>query len=279
MRILVTGGSGQLGQDVLRAGDAREHDVVALGSQALDVTDSAMVDEVMAAVAPDAVIHCAAYTAVDAAEEERERAFLVNEGGTANVARASEACGAYLVAVSTDYVFRGEAESGYAEDDPPDPINVYGASKLAAERAALKSPGAAVARTAWLFGEHGANFVSAITRLAHERDSIDVVTDQVGSPTWTRHLADALIVAAEQRIPGVMHMGGTPVASWFDVASEVVAALGSSCEVRPTTADSFPRPAARPAWSILRSTRPEVPAVGDWREGVRVVCDSIQLRS
>ena len=272
--VLVTGAGGQLGMDVMRVAAAAGIAAVGLDREALDITDAADVQRVMEVCSPNAVIHCAAWTAVDDAEERESDASRVNGEGTHNVARAAEACGARLVAVSTDYVFSGSAVDGYREDDETDPINAYGRSKLAAERATAEHPNAVIARTAWLFGEHGPNFVRTIARLATERPSIDVVTDQVGSPTWTMHLARALLECAAGSMTGVVHLAGTPVATWHDVASEVVHQMGIACEVRPTTSEAFPRPAARPACSILQVTRAETPAVGDWREGVSAVLAS-----
>lgn len=275
MKILVTGGSGQLGRDVFEAAEAAGHDVVSLGSAELDVTDTDRVATVIAEARPDAIIHCAAWTAVDDAEVQRDAAFAVNAGGTRNVCAAAHLVGAWVVTVSTDYVFAGSSSEGYAEGDPTDPINVYGASKLASEQATLEYPQFAVARTAWLFGEHGSNFVKTIAGLAASRSELDVVVDQVGSPTWTVHLAAALVRAAELRIAGILHLAGSPTATWFEVAQEVVKASGSDCEIRPTTSDTFVRPAARPACSILRVTREDTPVVGDWREGVAAVCESL----
>jgi len=261
----------------MRAAGEAGHEALGLDRAHLDITDAAAAERVVADWAPTAVIHCAAWTAVDEAEEHRDAAFAANEAGSRNVAAAAHAAGAYIIGVSTDYVFAGTDPEGYAEQDKPNPINVYGASKLAGEHALLEAhPEGAVARTAWLFGADGENFVRTIARLAATRDSLDVVTDQVGSPTWTGHLAAALVVAAEQRIPGILHLGGAPTATWHEVASEVVRVLGAPCEVRPTTSDRFPRPAPRPACSILRVTRAETPAMGDWRDGVRAVLAAVQ---
>lgn len=271
LRILITGAGGQLGRDVARACSERGYDAFGVGRAEMDVQDAARVLEVVGAFQPDAIVHCAAWTAVDDAEAQRDAAFAANEDGSRNVAAAAREHGAYLVAVSTDYVFAGTDPEGYAEDDPVDPINVYGASKLAGERAVLELDGACVARTAWLFGAEGENFVRTIARLAADRSSLDVVQDQTGSPTWTLHLARALVQCAERRIAGIVHLAGSPVATWFDLAREVVSVTGADCEVLATTSDKFPRPAPRPACSILRVTRPDTPEVGDWREGVRSV--------
>lgn len=269
--VLVTGASGQLGMDVMRVAAAAGVHAVGLDRAALDITDAHQVRRVITACAPSVIIHCAAWTAVDDAEQHEADAERVNGDGTRHVAEAAASIDARLVTVSTDYVFAGTSTNGYCEDDVTDPINAYGRTKLAAELATLAHPNAVVARTAWLYGEHGSNFVNTIARLALERTEIEVVTDQVGSPTWTLHLARALLECAASAMTGIVHLAGAPTATWHEVASEVVRQLGVACIVRPTTSDAFPRPAARPACSILRVTRPETPNVGDWREGVRAV--------
>ncbi len=276
-RILVTGAAGQLGVDVVAA--AAESGITALGvsRRELDVTDSARVTDIVSAFQPDAIIHCAAWTAVDDAEAQPEAARDVNEVGTRVIAQAADACGAHLVAVSTDYVFDGRAEAGYAENDPTAPINEYGRTKLLAERAAREvCSSVTVARTSWAFGCHGANFVRTILGLASTRDAIDVVSDQRGCPTWTRHLADALLAAAESRIQGTLHLVGSPACSWHDLAVAAVHEAGIDCDVRAVSSDRFPRPAPRPACSILRVTRPETPVVGDWHEGVAAVVSAMR---
>lgn len=275
--ILVTGGSGQLGSELMHESAVRGLDAVGLGHAELDVTDATRVCELVAALRPAAIVHCAAWTVVDDAEVDPAGALRVNGEGTANVVAAARDVGAYLLTVSTDYVFAGDDAGGYDEGSATDPINAYGASKLAAEHVTLELPGAAVARTAWLFGATGTNFVRTIIGLALQRDAIDVVTDQVGSPTYAPHLAGALLDCVQQRLPGVLHLVGSPTATWFDVASEVVRVLGASCEVRPTTSDRFPRPARRPACSILRATRADTPSVGDWRDGVHEVVAALRV--
>lgn len=275
-RILVTGAAGQLGMDVMRVAAAAGCDAIGVDRAELDITDAPRVRQFVEELRPSVIIHCAAWTAVDDAESHEDAARQVNEAGTANIADAARAVGAKLVAVSTDYVFPGDATDGYAEGDATGPANAYGRTKLRAEAAALSAPGAVVARTAWLFGEHGANFVRTIAGLAQTRDSLDVVNDQTGSPTWSLHLARALITCAASDITGIVHLAGAPTATWYDVACEVVRQLGATCEVRPVSSDAFPRPAARPACSILRVTRAGTPAMGDWRDGVAAVISALQ---
>ena len=269
--MLVSGGDGQLGQDMLAVAAERGLPAVGLGRADLDVTDRGSVASVMEAIQPSAIIHCAAWTDVDGAEADEDAALAVNRDGARNLTEAARAFSVPMASISTDYVFDGSNSGGYVETDEPAPINAYGRTKLAGELAALEHDRGLVIRTAWVFGEHGQNFPATILRLARDRDAIDVVTDQVGSPTWTRHLAAATLDALEAGMTGIVHMAGGPPASWFEVAQEVVEAAGLGCEVRPTSSDAFPRPAARPACSILRSERDGGGDVGDWRAGVRAV--------
>jgi dTDP-4-dehydrorhamnose reductase len=270
--ILITGAAGQLGSAVLDTCAGRGIDAVGLTRAELDVADETRVLELVRELRPSAIIHCAAYTNVDGAESDRAGAFRVNEQGSRVIARAAKATGAHLVAVSTDYVFPGTAPDGYAEDDATGPINVYGESKLAGELAIREELGdehACIARTAWLFSAQPPNFVQTIARAAVDRDSLDVVDDQRGNPTWCGHLAEALVTCAIDKVCGTHHLVDLPAATWFELAQDVVEELGSSCEVRPTTSDAFVRPAARATVSVLRSTRPDTPHMGTWRDGVR----------
>jgi dTDP-4-dehydrorhamnose reductase len=269
--ILVTGAAGQLGAAVVEACAARGIDAIGLSRAELDVADEPRVHDLFEQLRPSAVIHCAAYTNVDGAEDDRDGAFRVNEDGSLVVARACRTFDAHLVAVSTDYVFPGTAPDGYAETDATGPINVYGESKLAGELAIRSELGdeACIARTAWLFSRQAPNFVQTIANAATQRDSLDVVDDQRGNPTWCGHLADALVTCAVERIGGTHHLVDQPAATWRDLAQAVVDELDVECEVRPTTSEAFVRPAARAAVSVLRVTNPATPAMGDWRDGVR----------
>jgi dTDP-4-dehydrorhamnose reductase len=174
-----------------------------------------------------------------------------------------------VVAVSTDYVFSGEADRPYVESDEPGPRTAYGRSKLAGERAIaeLETP-AAIVRTAWVFGAGGRNFVDSMLALGAERGEISVVTDQVGCPTWTGHLAPALVEVAERRLEGVHHLAGGGWCSWHDLAVAAIEAAGVDCRVNAVTSEEFPRPAPRPAWSVLGSERPDAIALPEWREGL-----------
>jgi dTDP-4-dehydrorhamnose reductase len=269
MRVLVTGAGGMLGSVVAAEAGRRGHDVVALARAELDVTDGPAVRAAIAAAAPDAVVHCAAWTDVDGAEADEAGATAVNEGGARHVAGAAAASGARLVHVSSDYVFDGAKGEPYEEADATGPLSAYGRSKLAGERAVAAAGGAhAIVRTAWLFGAGGNNFVDTVLRLAQDRDELRVVDDQVGSPTWVGHLAPALVDLAEAGREGVFHVTAAGSCSWFDLAAEAFARSAAGCRAVPTTSAEFPRPAPRPAWSVLGSTRPDAPALPPWQEGL-----------
>jgi len=274
MRLLVTGAGGMLGHRVCSRARALGHDVTACERAQLDVTDAGACARVLEAAEPDAVINCAAYTRVDDAETERDAAMAVNAAGAGNVARAAAAIGARIVHVSTDYVFNGDRDEPWVESDPVDPQSVYGLSKLRGEElVADATPRHAIARTAWLFGVGGPNFVDTMLRLASERDEVSVVTDQVGCPTWTGHLADALIELAElaggDDVFGIHHLAAQGSCSWNELAIEVFDQAGVACRVLPTTSDAFKRPAPRPAYSVLGSERPDPILLPPWQEGVR----------
>jgi dTDP-4-dehydrorhamnose reductase len=282
MRLLVTGGAGMLGQAVTDAAGRLGHEVIALSRAQLDITDSAHVARVVPAAEPAAIVNCAAWTDVDGAEANEARALAVNGGGAGNVARAAAAIGARLVHVSTDYVFDGErAHAGggagepWLESDPVAPLQAYGRTKLAGERAVAEAGGEhAIVRTAWLFGAGGPNFVETMLRLAADRDEVSVVTDQVGRPTWTGHLAAALVEAAERRGDvGVFHATGEGACSWNEFALEIFDRAGVGCRVLPTTSDAFPRPATRPAYSVLGSERDPAIVLPPWQEGLQAYLD------
>ena len=265
MRLLVTGAAGMLGRDVVAAAESAGHDVTALARRDLDIADPAAVRAAVDAARPEAVVNCAAWTDVDGAEEHEADATRINGDGAGNLAAAAP----YVVHVSSDYVFDGTATVPYREDDPTGPAGAYGRSKLAGELAlAAAGNQHAVVRSAWLFGVHGKNFVATMLRLAEDRDEVNVVADQIGCPTFTGHLAPALVEIAEQRLGGVMHVAGGGSCSWHELAQATFEEAGADCRALPVTTAEFPRPAPRPAWSVLGSTRPEVPALPAWREGL-----------
>lgn len=270
MRLLVVGANGMLGREVVAAARAAGCEVIGRDVESIDITDAPGTARIVAADAPDAVVNCAAYTDVDGAEEHEDAALAVNGAGAGNLAAAAAAAGARIVHPSTDYVFPGDAGEPYVESSQTGPRSAYGRTKLAGEQAvAAANPDHAIARTAWLFGVHGKNFVDTILRLAGERDAIQVVDDQVGCPTWAGHLAPALVELAGRDATGIFHVAGGGRCSWFELAREAVARSGIACEVEPTTTDAFPRPAPRPAFSVLASERGAgAITLPPWQEGL-----------
>lgn len=269
LRVLVTGAGGMLAHDLVPALTRAGHVVTAMGRSDLDVTDPA---ECVAGISGhDLVVNAAAWTSVDDAEAHEASAFAVNAVGAANVARAASRAGARLVQVSTDYVFDGTATTPYAAEEPVAPRSAYGRTKAAGEWAAQAlCPHAWVVRTAWLYGAGGASFVSTMLRLATERDTVSVVDDQVGQPTWTLDLSDLIVrMIAADAPPGVYHGTSTGQTSWHGLATAVFESSGlDPARVLPTTSDAYPRPAPRPASSVLAHDSLEsagVAPIGDWR--------------
>jgi dTDP-4-dehydrorhamnose reductase len=270
MRIVVTGAGGMLGQDLVRAASAVGLECVALTHGELDISDVAETDAALTAAGPDVVVNCAASTDVDGAESAFEAAVAVNGEGAGNVARAAGRAGAHTIHISSDYVFDGAKRSPYVESDPTAPLSAYGRSKLEGERAVVReAPDRhTIVRSSWLFGAHGHCFPATILRLAHERHELTVVDDQVGCPTFTGHLAQALLEVCEQRPRGVLHVAGGGSCSWYEFARQIVLESGAEVKVDPCSTVEMPRPATRPAYSVLRSERgaPELP---DWRQGLQ----------
>jgi dTDP-4-dehydrorhamnose reductase len=265
-----------LGRDVLRAVERAGHEPLAFERSQLDVVDAPAVLACLQRERPDAAVNCAAWTDVDGAESEPALARAVNAEGAGNLARAAAAVGAALVHVSTDYVFDGEpplsasgAPRPYVESDPTGPCSVYGETKLAGEREVLAaSPRHTVARTAWLYGLHGHSFVATMLRVAGEREAVQVVTDQVGCPTWTGHLAPALVGLLERELSGLLHLAGAGCASWNELAAEIFRQAELACRVEPATSEQIVRPARRPKWSVMESERDDVVPMPDWRDGL-----------
>jgi dTDP-4-dehydrorhamnose reductase len=270
MRLLVTGAGGMLGRDVIAAARDAGHEPRGLTRGELDVTDPAAVAAAVAGARPGAVINCAAYTNVDGAESEEPVATAVNGAGAGHVAAAAASAGAFTVQVSTDYVFDGSAREPYGESAATAPLGAYGRSKLAGEHAvAAAAPDAhAIVRTSWLFGIHGPNFVATMLRLGRERDALTVVDDQVGCPTFTGHLAPALVAIAERGLTGLRHVAGAGACSWYDLAAATFAATGAEVELARGTTAELGRPAPRPAFSVLRSELPDTPVLPPWQDGL-----------
>ncbi len=252
MKVLVTGAAGQLGQDVMTALAARGHEAVGIDRAEADITDEAQVTEVITAAKPDAVIHCAAYTAVDRAEEETALCTRINVDGTRFIARAAQRCGAKLVYISTDYVFDGGGDTPFLPTDATGPLNVYGQTKLQGEKAArAECARTFVVRTSWVFGAHGNNFVKTMRRLGTERETVSVVCDEVGAPTYTPDLAALLCEMIESEAYGTYHATNEGVCARNELAQAVMETFGLSCRVEPITGDQYPTAAARPHNSRL----------------------------
>jgi dTDP-4-dehydrorhamnose reductase len=260
-----------LGHKVVDEARARGHEVTDADIDEFDMTDVAETDAFVREAAPAAVINCAAYTNVDAAEADETTALAVNGDGAGNVARAAAAVGARVVHVSTDYVFDGANTEPWLESDPVAPLGAYGRTKLEGERqVAAATPEFAIVRTAWLFGVGGPNFVDTMLRLAEERDEVAVVTDQIGCPTWSGDLAPALVDMAERADDtGIFHGVGGGHCSWHALAVETFRRAGVDCRVRETTASAFERPAPRPAWSVLGTERDPGVVLPPWQEGLQ----------
>ncbi|APH71817.1 dTDP-4-dehydrorhamnose reductase [Aquibium oceanicum] len=289
MRILVTGSQGQVVSSLVEAAAGRSGiEVVAIGRPELDLADPASVHAAIAAARPDVVVSAAAYTAVDQAEDEPEIAAAINERGAGAVAEAAAKIGAPVIHLSTDYVFSGDGDRPYREDDPTGPVGVYGATKLAGEKAvAAATPRHLILRTAWVYSVYGKNFVKTMLRVAADRDSLTVVADQWGNPTSAHDIADAILTAAERlrsdAAPfGTYHLAGTGDTHWAGFAAHVLDTSrtlgGPWAEVRGITTAEYPTKARRPANSRLSTDRFR-DAFGwvapDWRESSRIVVERL----
>jgi dTDP-4-dehydrorhamnose reductase len=258
MRVLVTGATGQVGSEVVSLFHRLGHDVVAPGRDGLDFMQPAQVEQRVRLLGPDWIINCAAYTQVDRAESEREQAFIVNRDSPAALARATAACNARLLHISTDFIFDGRQSRPYREDDAPGPLGVYGQSKREGELAVQDIlPDAMLLRTAWVYGVHGHNFVKTMLRLAGEGRPLRVVDDQTGSPTWARDIAGAIAGLLQAGAAGVYHYSNAGSVSWCGFAAAILeeaARAGFDIQTRtvePITTADYPTPARRPVYSVL----------------------------
>jgi len=262
MRVLITGSErGQLFFELHRR--APEHAQLLKPASRIDISDRGEVSRAIESLQPQLIFNAAAYTAVDKAESEPELAYAVNATGVGHLADAADKVGAHLLHVSTDFVFGPGSGLPFSEDSPVAPVSVYGKTKLAGERIlAERLPEAsAIFRTAWVHSSHGSNFVKSMLKLMSERDELGVVADQIGAPTWARSLADALWLAAEQRLCGLYHWSGAGVASWYDFAIAIKEEATSSgmldrdTRINPLRSDQYPTAATRPNYSVLELTR------------------------
>lgn len=274
MRTLVFGGGGIVGRAMLAEAGRRGWSARGLRHDEADIEDESSVAAAIERFAPELVVNCAAFTAVDLCESEPERALAVNGAAVGNLARAAASAGARLVHLSSDYVFDGEASEPYAEEHPTAPKSSYGVSKLEGERQALASGSHLVVRTSWIFGEGGPNFVDAIAgKLRSGETRLRVVADQRGAPTYAPFLASALADLGEWGASGILHYQNRPPVSWYELALEIARRLrpDGGVEVEPVTTEEMPRPARRPAYSVLAVERFERLAgrkVESWSEGL-----------
>jgi dTDP-4-dehydrorhamnose reductase len=263
MKILVTGSNGQLGQKVRdKAIELKYFEFIYTDIETLDISSESEVDNFFTENTPEILINCAAYTAVDRAEDDQENAFLVNSLAPNLLANACKKHGTKLIHTSTDYVFDGNATKPYRETDRVNPTSVYGLSKLDGEQNVLASlPDSIIIRTSWLYCEHGSNFVKTIIRLANEREFLNVVNDQKGSPTYAGDLATAILEICTQFAdagnwkPGIYHYSNLGECTWFDFATEILKLKDIKTPVLPVSSDKFPSIVVRPKYSVLDKSK------------------------
>ncbi|MNI17371.1 dTDP-4-dehydrorhamnose reductase [compost metagenome] len=279
MKVLVTGSAGQLGQDLVLLLQAQGHEVLGCDRQEMDITDLDQCVEIIGGFAPDAVIHCAAHTAVDVAETDIDAAYLINATGSRNVALAAEKKGAKLVYISTDYVFDGMGTKPYHEYDNTDPQSIYGKSKRAGEVLVQSlSSKFFIVRTSWVYGKYGNNFVKTMLKLGQEKPLLQVVDDQKGSPTYTVDLANFLLELIQTEKYGVYHASNTESCTWYEFTQAIFAeaedilGLKFTAKLEPCSTEQFPRPAPRPQYSVMEHLAIRTNGFQDirpWREGLR----------
>lgn len=273
MRVLVTGAKGQLGQDVMEELNSRKIACLGIDRDDYDIADYHQVQEVFLHYQPTAVIHCAAFTAVDLAETKKEECFAANVTGSRYIASACLECGASIVALSTDYVFGGEGEDYFEVDDPKNPQNYYGETKLLAEKAIIEETNKHfIVRTSWVFGEKGNNFVKTIRRLAQEQNELKVVKDETGSPTYTKDLAKLLVDMIKTTKYGVYHATNEGICNRVEFVEEILKRFDLKCKIIPVSHEEFPTPAIRPHNSRLSKKSLDEAGFArlpDWRDALQ----------
>jgi dTDP-4-dehydrorhamnose reductase len=281
-KILVTGSNGQLGSDLKDlAASYPKFDFIFTDVAELSIVDKNAVDSLFAKERPAYLINCAAYTAVDKAESEKQLSDEINGTAVGILASACESHGTKFIHISTDYVFNGEASSPLKETDQVDPVNAYGASKLLGEQLAVQNnTGVIIIRTSWVYSFYGKNFVKTMMRLMGEKESLGVIDDQLGSPTYAADLADAImqIISSGKWEPGIYNYSNDGVISWFDFANEIKKQIGSNCIVTPLTTEQFPTPAKRPKYSVLDKAKIQNTfsiTLKDWKESLRICISKI----
>ncbi len=271
MKVLVTGAKGMLGQDLCPILEDNEYDVIETDIHNLDITNLENINKVINKETPEIIIHCAAYTNVDKAEEDLENAKKINVLGTENLAQICGEKDITLVYISTDYVFDGEANTPYLPNSPTNPINNYGLTKLEGEKAVKKyCKKYYIARTSWLYGHHGKNFVETMLSLA-DKPELKVVDDQIGCPTWTIELANGIIKLIQNEEYGTYHVCGSNSTSWYGFAKEIFAQTNKNVNLQPCSTEEFPRAARRPKYSIMENNK----ICRDWKLALK---DYLALR-
>ena len=281
-KILVTGSNGQLGSDLRDlAASYPQYDFIFTDVAELSIVDKKAVEEFFARERPGYLINCAAYTAVDKAESEKQLSDEINGIAVGILASACQTFGTRLIHISTDYVFDGNASYPLKETDKVNPVNAYGASKLLGEQLAIEhNPKAIIIRTSWVYSFYGKNFVKTMIRLMSEKDSIGVVSDQVGSPTYAADLAGAImqIISSGKWEPGIYNYSNKGVISWFEFANEIKEQIGSNCLVNPLATEQFPTPAKRPKYSVLDKEKIQNTfsvKLKDWKESLRICINKL----
>ena len=290
IKILITGANGQLGQSLLHLPDPEKViDWLATDYPDPDITDRNQVETYIARSKPDFLVNCAAYTAVDQAEKEPGKAMSINGNGPGILAGACRKAGIPFIHISTDYVFAGRGCIPYLESDPVDPASVYGKSKLEGELEVIKSGSGIIVRTSWLYSEYGKNFLLTMLRLGAERESLGIVMDQVGSPTYAGDLAKGIVTMIRQihkgdfhiGRPGIYHFCNAGVASWYDFASTIMRITGLNCKIKPIRTEEYPLPASRPAFSVMdtrkfsRDFNFDMPY---WQDSMKICLENVQLQ-
>ncbi|MCA1065832.1 dTDP-4-dehydrorhamnose reductase [Rossellomorea sp. AcN35-11] len=272
-KVLVTGAGGQLGSDLIKYLERSGYTVFGQNKVQMDITDQVIVQETIWRIQPDIIIHCAAYTKVDEAETNVDKAFLINALGTRHLVTAAEQWGAVFIYISTDYVFDGKSRIPYHEYSPVSPVNTYGQSKLAGEMIVKEIHSKYfIVRTSWLFGSKGPNFVRTMLKLADEKAFLSVVDDQRGSPTYTGDLSKAILQLIETKKFGTYHVTNSDSCTWYEFAKEIFKEAGLEVDLRPCETEQFPRPAARPSYSVMDHMALRIngfPPMPSWKDGLK----------
>jgi len=262
MNILVTGAKGQLGTEIKKQASLyKKWHFIFCDSSDLEITDIAAIDTLVKQKGINAIVNCAAYTAVDLAQTNEKQAYAVNATGAENLAKLASQFQLKFIHISTDFVFDGTSSTPYTETDTPNPLSVYGKTKLAGEQAVLSlCPEAIILRTSWLYSAYGRNFVKTVQSLARERDSLNMVSDQIGTPTWANDLASAVLIILAKlglgnKCKGIYHYANEGKVSWYNFAVEIIEQSALQCEVHPIKTEAYPTAAVRPAFSVLDTTK------------------------